>query len=74
MEVPTVIRATKAKVDWDPQKKQWHVRVQIGEEVIKRPLGKTAQNANEEALRSQAVATAKDEGYEVDPSTVAIVR
>lgn len=74
MEVPAVIRATKATVDWDPQKKQWHVRVQVGEEVIKLPLGKTAQNANEEVLRSQAVATAKDEGYEVDPSMVAIVR
>jgi len=69
-----MIRATKATVDWDPQKKQWLVRVQIGEEVIRRPLQKTARDANEDALRSQAVATAKDEGYEVDPSTVAIVR
>ena len=69
-----MIRATKATVDWDPQKKQWHVRVQIGEEVIKRPLVKTAQDANEDALRSKAVETAKDEGYEVDPTTVAIVR
>jgi hypothetical protein len=69
-----MIQATKATVDWDPTKKQWHVRVQIGEEVIKRPLPKTAQDANEESLRSQAVATAMDEGYSVDPSTVAIVR
>ena len=67
-------QTTKATVEWDPNKKQWHVRVQIGEEVIKRPLPKTAQDANEEALRSQAVATAKDEGYDVDPSAVAIVR
>ncbi len=69
-----MIQATKATVDWDPHKKQWHVRVQIGEEVIKRPLPKTAQDANEDSLRSQAVATAKDEGYSVDPSTIAIVR
>ena len=69
-----MIRATKATVDWDPQKKQWLVRVQIGEEVIRRPLQKTARDANEDALRIQAVATAKDEGYEVDPSSVAIVR
>ncbi len=67
-------QATKATVDWDPNKKQWHVRVQVGEEVIKRPLPKTAEDANEDSLRSQAVATAKDEGYTVDPSTVAIVR
>jgi len=69
-----VIQATKASVDWDAQKKQWHVRVQIGEEVIKRPLEKTPQDANEAALRSKAVETAKDEGYDVDPATVAIVR
>jgi len=74
MEVSTVIQATKASVDWDAQKKLWHVRVQIGEEVIKRPLEKTPQDANEAALRSKAVETAKDEGYDVDPATVAIVR
>jgi hypothetical protein len=67
-------QATKATVDWDPNKKQWHVRVQIGEEVIKRPLPKAAQDTNEDSLRSQAVETAKDEGYAVDPATVAIVR
>jgi len=42
--------------------------------VIKRPLPKTAQDADENSLRSQAVATAADEGYTVDPSAVAIVR
>jgi hypothetical protein len=68
-----VIKATKASVDWDAHKKQWHVRVQIGEEVIKRPLDKTAQDANEETLRSKAVETAKDEGYDVDPATIEIV-
>jgi hypothetical protein len=73
-EVLAMTQATKATVDWDANKKVWHVRVQIGEEVIKRPLPKTAQDANEESLRSQAVATAKDEGYVVDPATVAIVR
>ena len=64
----------KTSVEWDANKKQWHVRLQIGEEVIKRPFPKTAQDANEDSLRSQAVATAKDEGYTVDASAVAIVR
>jgi len=67
-------QAPKASMEWDPNKKQWHVRLQVGEEVIKRPCPKTAPDANEESLRSQAVATAKDEGYEVAPSAVAIVR
>ena len=69
-----MLKATKATVDWDEHKKQWHVRVQIGEEVIKRPLEKTGADANEEALRSKAVETAKAEGYEVDPAQVAITR
>jgi hypothetical protein len=67
-------RATKATVEWEPHKKQWQVRLQIGEEVIKRTLGKTAQDANEETLRSEAVAAALDEGYEMELSTVTIVR
>jgi hypothetical protein len=64
----------KATVDWDPHKKQWHVRLQIGEEVIKRTLAKTAQDASEETLRSKALAAAMDEGYEMELSTVTIVR
>jgi hypothetical protein len=58
----------------DPAKKQWHVRLQIGEEVIKRALAKTPQDAPEDVLRSRAVETAKDEGYEVDAAQVAIQR
>ena len=64
--------ATKANVDFDPRDKHWHVRIQIGEEVIKRRLDSTDQNADADTVRSQAVAAAKDEGYEVDPATVTI--
>jgi hypothetical protein len=46
--------------------------VHVGEEVIRRPLPKAPETAAEEALRSLAVATAKDEGYDVDPAKVAI--
>jgi hypothetical protein len=69
-----MLKAEKATVTWDPAKKQWHVRVQIGEEVIKRALSKTPQDASEDVLRSRAVETAKDEGYEVDAAKVAIQR
>ena len=69
-----MLKAEKATVNWDPAKKQWHVRVQIGEEVIKRALSKTPQDASEDVLRSRAVETAKDEGYEVDSAQVAIQR
>jgi hypothetical protein len=69
-----MLKAGKTTVAWDPAKKEWHVRLQIGEEVIKRALSKTPHDASEDVLRSQAIETAKDEGYEVDAAHVAIQR
>jgi hypothetical protein len=69
-----MLHADSAKVDWDPDKKQWHVRVQTGEEVIKRRLPKTPRDAGEEVLRSLAVETARADGYDVDPASVAVAR
>ena len=66
--------ATKATVDFDPRDKHWHVRIQVGEEVIKRRLDSTDRDAGADTVRTQAVAAAKDEGYEVDPATVTINR
>src|ERR1700675_743728 len=68
------MKAEKTTVNWDPAKKEWHVRIQIGEEVIKRALSKTPQDASEDVLRSKAVETAKDEGYDVDAAQVTIQR
>jgi len=69
-----MLKAEKTSVTWDATKKSWHVRLQIGEEVIKRPLAKTPQDATEEILRSMAVAAAGDEGYHVEPAQVDIQR
>ncbi len=69
-----MLKAEKASVGWDAGKKQWHVRVQIGAEIIKRPLVNTPRDAAEDTLRSRAIATAQDEGYEVDPAQIAIQR
>lgn len=66
-------KATKATVDWDSDKKHWRVRVQVGEEVIKRTLPDVPQNASDDVLRSKAVEDAHDEGYEVDPASVAVL-
>ena len=74
LEGAAMMKAEKTTVQWDPAKKEWHVRVQIGEEVIKRALSKTPRDASEDVLRSKAVETAKDEGYEVDAAQVAIQR
>ena len=33
-----LVRASSANVDWSPKDKKWHVHIQVGAEVIKRPL------------------------------------
>jgi hypothetical protein len=66
-------KAAQAQVNWDSQKKSWQVRIQVGEEVIKRPA-KVAANAADETLRALAVTVAQDEGYAVEASQVTIVR
>jgi len=70
----TMIKADSAKVTWDADKKRWQVRIQIGEEVVKRTLPKCDNDATDEVIRPLAVQTAKDDGYEVDPQAVVIVR
>lgn len=67
------IKADKAQVTWDTDKKKWQIRIQAGEEVIKRTAGQSSQ-ADDESLRSLAVQTARDEGYELDASRVVIAR
>lgn len=71
-----MMKADRAQVAWDPEKKEWRVRIQIGEEVIKRPAGgrNLKHDAAEDALRSAAIETARADGYEIDPAAVAIVR
>jgi hypothetical protein len=69
-----MIPATDAKVEWNSAKKQWQVVIQVGEEVIRRPCPKNPQDASDADLRSVAIATAKDEGYDLEDARVAIVR
>jgi hypothetical protein len=68
-------QADKAEVTWGDRdrKKGWTVRIQVGAEVIRRHLGNT-RDAEEAAIRSLAVAAAKDDGYELDPALVEIHR
>ena len=71
-----MIKADRAEIMWDAQKKNWRIRIQIGEEVVKRPspAGKTGRDAADETLRSLAVQAARDDGYDLDPATVVIAR
>jgi len=69
-----MLKADKAVVNWEPAKKRWVIRLQSGEEVIKRPAPKTPRDAHDDHLRSLAIATAKDEGFELDASSVTVAR
>ena len=65
--------AVEAKVHWSPEKKKWQVVIQVGAEVIKR-WANQPKEAAEDSLRSAAIATAKDEGYDLDAGHVAVER
>jgi hypothetical protein len=59
------MRADRVEVSWEPNKSKWLVRIEAGEEVIRRHCD-LPQNADEGALRSAAQKTVQDEGYELD--------
>ncbi|HYL96962.1 MAG TPA: hypothetical protein VET69_14250 [Terriglobales bacterium] len=65
------MRADKVEVSWDAAKSQWLVRIQAGEEVLRRHCD-LPQNAGEQALRQAARDTLKDEGYEPDGATITV--
>ncbi len=67
------MRADNVEVSWDAAKSKWVVRIKAGEEVIRRHCD-LAKNADEQALRSAAEQTLKDEGYEPDSSVITIRR
>jgi hypothetical protein len=63
------MKADRVEVSHDDQSKRWLIRIQVGEEVIRR-LCDEAKDADEMTLRRAAVEIAADEGYSVDPSAV----
>lgn len=67
-----MVRADNAKVEWNAEKKRWEVHIQVGAEVVKRAIPKPIAESGEQALKEQAICTARDEGYDLDPATIAI--
>ena len=65
--------ADRAEVSWDDAKSKWQIRIENGEEVIRRHCD-LPKNADDQALRSNAMQTVQDEGYEIDPSKLTIQR
>lgn len=67
------MRADRVEVSWDASKSKWMVRIQSGEEVIRRYCD-LPKGADENTLRSAAQKTVQDEGYELDAANLAISR
>lgn len=67
------MRADRVELSWDTGKSDWLVRIESGEEVIRRHC-KESKDADEAKLRAAALATAKDEGYDADASLVSVRR
>jgi hypothetical protein len=67
------MRADRVQVSWDPAKKKWVVRIEVGSEVIRRYCDHK-RDADEQSLRAAAEKTVIDEGYQVDAERVSITR
>jgi len=69
-----MVKASGVEVLFDAQKKSWVVRIQAGEEVIRRTCKNSKGNLTDEELRSLALQTARDDGYELQPGAVVVKR
>ena len=67
------MRADRVEVSWDAGKSKWLVRIQSGEEVIRRYCN-LSKDADEQSIRAAAEKTTKEEGYEVDSGNVSVRR
>jgi hypothetical protein len=63
------MKADRVEVSRDEQANRWVIRIQVGEEVIRRPCHES-ENADQDTLRNAAIKAAADEGYEVDPLNI----
>jgi len=67
------MRADRVEISWDDAKSNWLVRIETGEEVIRRHC-RAPKDADELSLRSAVQKTVQDEGYESDPAQILIRR
>jgi hypothetical protein len=71
MEEP--MHADRVEISWDAVKSNWLVRIETGEEAIRRHC-KMPKDADEQALRSLAKKTLQDEGYDSEVPEISIRR
>jgi hypothetical protein len=66
------MHADKAEVSWDTTKSKWLVRIQSGDEVMRRHYD-APKSASDQQLRAAAEKTVRDDGYDIDPSSITVV-
>ncbi|MGA7225750.1 MAG: hypothetical protein WA673_05400 [Candidatus Acidiferrales bacterium] len=67
------MRADHVEVSWDAAKSKWLIRIESGEEVLRRHCD-APKNADDQTLRSAAQKTTQDEGYEAELTSISIRR
>jgi hypothetical protein len=67
------MRPDHVEVSWDTTNSKWLIRIEVGEEVVRRHCD-APKNADDQTLRSAALKTVEDEGYEVDHADINIQR
>ena len=68
-----MMRADRVEASWDNNKKKWLVRIQAGEEVVRRYCD-APKDADEQKIRAAAQKTIVDEGYDSDGAQVVVKR
>lgn len=63
------MRADRVEISWDNDKSNWLIRIETGEEVVRRHCD-LPRNADESALRAAAQKTITDEGYDAPASSM----
>jgi hypothetical protein len=64
-----MMKADRVEVSRDEKANRWLIRIQIGDEVIRRTCHES-KDADENTLRDAALKTVADEGYEIDPLNI----
>jgi hypothetical protein len=65
------MHADKAEVSWDTSKSKWLVRIQSGDEVMRRHCNEP-KSASDQQLRAAAEKTVREDGYDIDPSSITV--
>jgi len=66
------MKADLVEVSWDSSKSKWLVRIEAGEEVLRRHSN-VARDASDQLIRTDAQKIAQEEGYDL-PANISVIR